>query len=288
MPNDLDRTKVTFEQAEGIDPLPAQLKPQELSPPLRAGLWAILHRHLVNATQHVEYGRPVLREPWRGMLEGLHIWHRHKPADEFTSHSEPHIAAMKRILMSGAYHEVYGTLQYLVRLQSCPISFRADIKQVLLFRNAGYRLIDGPPPTLVPISSDEEAGISAQAFAAVSSSPRYQGAKVHLVSAAARLSEGDWAGAIRESMQAVESVARVITGENTFANALKVLETRWKIHGALKTGFGRLYDYTSAEQGLRHPLLDDPNASVDEVDAMFMFGACAAFVTYLVNKATPK
>jgi hypothetical protein len=30
---------------------------------------------------------------------------------------------------------------------------------------------------------------------------------------------------------------------------------------------------------------DDPNASVDEADALFMFGACAAFISYLIGKA---
>ena len=34
-----------------------------------------------------------------------------------------------------------------------------------------------------------------------------------------------------------------------------------------------------------HPLVDDPNAHVDETDALFVFGACAAFITYLINKA---
>jgi hypothetical protein len=42
---------------------------------------------------------------------------------------------------------------------------------------------------------------------------------------------------------------------------------------------------TSDEKGIRHPLLDDGTAKVDETDALFMLGACAAFVSYLINKA---
>jgi hypothetical protein len=37
--------------------------------------------------------------------------------------------------------------------------------------------------------------------------------------------------------------------------------------------------------GFRHPLLDDPSARVDETDGLFMIGACAAFVSCLINKA---
>ena len=57
------------------------------------------------------------------------------------------------------------------------------------------------------------------------------------------------------------------------------------MHGALKKGFLSIYGYTSDEQGIRHPLLDTQAAKVDEADALFMIGACAAFVSYLINKA---
>ena len=50
-------------------------------------------------------------------------------------------------------------------------------------------------------------------------------------------------------------------------------------------GFAAIYGFTSDEKGIRHPLLDDHTAKVDETDALFMIGACAAFVSYLINKA---
>jgi hypothetical protein len=53
----------------------------------------------------------------------------------------------------------------------------------------------------------------------------------------------------------------------------------------MKNGFISLYAYTSDEKSIRHALLDDSTAKVDEADALFMFGACAAFVSYLINKA---
>jgi hypothetical protein len=49
--------------------------------------------------------------------------------------------------------------------------------------------------------------------------------------------------------------------------------------------FTALYGYSSDQQGIRHPLLDDGTAQVDETDALFMIGACAAFVSYMINKA---
>jgi hypothetical protein len=52
----------------------------------------------------------------------------------------------------------------------------------------------------------------------------------------------------------------------------------------MKKGFASLYAYTSDEGGIRHALLEDA-AKVDETDALFMLGACAAFVSYILNKA---
>ncbi len=53
----------------------------------------------------------------------------------------------------------------------------------------------------------------------------------------------------------------------------------------MKAGFDSLYGYTSDSQGVRHALLDKGAPDVDETDALFMLGACAAFVSYLINRA---
>ena len=83
----------------------------------------------------------------------------------------------------------------------------------------------------------------------------------------------------------MESVARVLSPSGNFKEALAKLEATSGIHGGLKAGFSSIYGYTSDEKGLRHPLLEDAQASVDETDALFMIGACAAFVSYMIHKA---
>jgi hypothetical protein len=111
------------------------------------------------------------------------------------------------------------------------------------------------------------------------------GARAHLRDAGSHLTDGKYADSIRESVHSIESVARVIAPSKSFKESLSKLEKSWGIHGSLKQGFINIYRYTSDEKGLRHPLIDDPQARVDEADAIFMIGACSAFVSYLVNKA---
>jgi hypothetical protein len=64
-----------------------------------------------------------------------------------------------------------------------------------------------------------------------------------------------------------------------------VLEQRGHLHGGLKAAFGKLYGYSSDEEGVRHALVFGEEAKVDETDALFMLGACASFVSYLLSRS---
>ena len=113
------------------------------------------------------------------------------------------------------------------------------------------------------------------------------GAEVHLQQAAEHIHSRRYAESVKDSILAVESVARVIDpmAEKTLGPALKSLEKGGVIrHAALKEAFSKLYGYTNDEQGIRHALLDKTSPSVDIDEAMFMFGACASFAAYLTNK----
>ena len=76
-----------------------------------------------------------------------------------------------------------------------------------------------------------------------------------------------------------------MTGETSaeLSKALKKLEQRTPIHGALKKGLISIYGYTSDGDGIRHALMDEPN--LDQEDAIFMLVTCSAFINYLIVKA---
>ena len=77
---------------------------------------------------------------------------------------------------------------------------------------------------------------------------------------------------------------RLAPGTDTLGAALKVLEQRGRMHGGLKAAFGNLYGYSSDEEGVRHALVFGDEAQVDEADALFMLGACASLVSYLLAR----
>jgi hypothetical protein len=123
-----------------------------------------------------------------------------------------------------------------------------------------------------------------KAFADLDAS-EFHGARAHLRNAASHLTAGSFADSVRESIHAVESVSRTLDPSADLSKALARLEQKISIHAAMKKGFTSLYGYASDENGIRHALLEAGEAKVDEADALFMIGACAAFVSYLLNKA---
>jgi hypothetical protein len=156
------------------------------------------------------------------------------------------------------------------------------IDSALRFGRAAYRVLDGH--TIVPIGSEAEFKTLKRAFADLAAT-EFHGARDHLRKAAEELTAGRYPDSIRESIHAVESVARTLEPDGSLSGALAKLEKSAKIHPAMKQGFTKIYGYTSDEQGIRHAHLNEPSAKPDETDALFMIGACAAFVSYLINKA---
>ncbi len=116
------------------------------------------------------------------------------------------------------------------------------------------------------------------------------GAAAHLRNASECINAGDWAGSVRESIHAVESVARLLdpAASSTLGPALKALKKDGSLHPALESAFNKLYGYTSDEQGIRHAFLDRADSNVGMDEALFMLSACASFASFLKRKHTAR
>jgi hypothetical protein len=94
----------------------------------------------------------------------------------------------------------------------------------------------------------------------------------------------DYRNSIKESISAVESAAKIITGlpNATLGEAIKQIDQRHSLHESFKKGILRLYGYTSDKGGIRHSLTDSTN--IDEADARYMLVSCSAFANYLISR----
>jgi hypothetical protein len=136
-----------------VEPLPVQLRPKELSPELRAHLWAVLYDKLKLGG----YYAPI----WVDILRLVHVSRNHRAVDEF----EPAftVQELKRTIFADDYVAVLGLVQWILRLNICPKDLHGRIQGVLTHWRAAYRLADGD--TLVPFGSAAEGQAIERAFA---------------------------------------------------------------------------------------------------------------------------
>lgn len=162
------------------------------------------------------------------------------------------------------------------------IRFVRTLNAILEREFSGYRMVGGE---LTPITNAEEIS---SIEAALGSPSRFGGAKEHIrkaLSLLAKKPNPDYENSIKESISAVESICKVLSGSESggIEKALSELEQKAYIHPAMKSAFCKLYGYTSDEEGIRHAIFE--NQKVGFAEAQFMLVACSAFINFVIEKS---
>lgn len=280
-----------FSERIGIVQSPTELLVDHLSVELRNSLWNFIHSLYDN--RNWEY--------WTHVAPRVARFFRKVPADELPRSNIECMRWFKEYFFELEWYQLYDLIEFLAvnhtRMIEIRVSdynthrhplredkFRDYVNAILERELSGYRFIAG---VLAPISSKAEAE-QIGAAAELASSKGLSGANAHLKAALELLGKRpnpDYRNSVKESISAVESVAKVISGTSTggLDHALDALAKSAHIHGALKAGFLKLYGYSSDEDGVRHAILDEPTVGFTE--AKYMLVSCSAFVYYLIAKA---
>ncbi|MFB2563661.1 hypothetical protein [Rhizobium sp. IMFF44] len=269
----IDRKSITFKQAEGLEPLPSQLNLKELSPVIKARFWGYIYSQI---EADLSYG---LVTGTMGKASRAFAIQSGMLIDDWDARVGPVTRAWKRYFSEEAsYADTLEFMEWYARYMDDPEVDRF-INAVLVHERAAYRFIDG---SIVALASPEE-GVTVLKAIDATAKAGLSGAKAHLLNASSNLTAGKYADSVRESIHAVEAVMFKKTGiTGSFTGALKEYAKANPMHTAFSEALVKLYGYTSNEQGVRHSLFDKGDADVTEKDALFMFGVCAAFVTYLL------
>ncbi len=286
----LDRRKLTFSQAEGIDPLPQPAELGELPEKARARLWKLIYESMKQSSPPNMIGGPsFVGEPWRSILCDYYVDVQNGAVDEFDDQFHTRTETLKKLVLEGPFNRVLDFLEFVMRHRGRKKSYRRlafgpNLEAVLKEYQCAYTVVDGD--TIVPVALPEQRESMKRAFDTLKSGS-FKGAREHLRKSAKNLNAGDYADSVRNSIHAVESAARRLdaAAAKSLKPALDALARNGvNLHPAFKRAIEKLYGYTSDEDGIRHALLEK-EAKVDVEDATFMFGACSSFAAYLVNKA---
>jgi len=178
------------------------------------------------------------------------------------------------------WYEVYDFIEYISEIyyiEEVSNNFRKEINQILEEEMSGYRFVDN---YIAPIIDNIEIKEIEEALDC-----KYIPVKQHLSNALELLSDRenpDYQNSIKESITAVESVAKIITGKETdLANCLKVMDI--DLNKQFKTAMTNLYGWTCKEDGIRHGHTGEELKTSFE-EAKYMLVSCSAFVNYLISK----
>ena len=291
-----DSRNLSFSEAQGYECVPNQLKLEELPENSRIRLWNLFH----NSMNFKPLPSPIiLTRPttycvdasiWRGILLDLHCNYfalsvKSESSKSRIYYEEAVNGAFMPIFLRGKFNKVFDLLTAIMRNEKCPQDYIHEVSKIFSSTSLAYFVVTDVPVTILPQATEQEGESIINAFNDLDSLD-LNGAKSHLRNAGEAINRHGWADSIRESISAVESVARQLdpNASKTLGPALNALKKEHRLHPALERAFKSLYGYTSDVGGIRHALLDEEAALVDSEEAIFMYGACASFVSYLCNK----
>lgn len=143
-----------------------------------------------------------------------------------------------------------------------------------------YRIIAG---RLTPLDSAEDVEAISTAIDNTEGLPGARHSIDRALSLLADRAAPDYPNSIKESISAVESVVKTVTGEGQLGAGLKRLEQAGlKIHPALRDAWGKMYGWASDEDGIRHAGIEPADA--DQALAKYTLVTCSAFVSLLIEE----
>ena len=279
---------LSFSQAEGYEELPKTLKLEELPREARVHIWNVFYFHLENSADFVpmaEESYYFLAQEWQNIMRQFYLWHGNVPLDELEINYELVCKDLKERVYDLSFNRVFDLIQFVIRQPECTDAFSESIGQAFEHCRLAYTITKDQPRTIIPAVTEAEGKAITTSMSELSKAGLV-GSESHLRKSAECINRREWADSIRESIHAVESVARQIAPDksHTLAQSLKSLDSDGSLHPALIEACKKLYGYTSDEHGIRHALLDRKDSKAGRDEAVFMFGACASFASYLWRK----
>ena len=285
----LDPRTLSFSQAQGYEEIPRPLKLSELPKEARKRIWNLFYAHLsktkTSSREEFFFGGPWIGGGWEHILQSVHTEIYDGALDDWDSDFSPACKKLRDYIETRPFNRVFDLIQFILRQRECTSDFRQQMQRTFKKCRLAYVIDIGRPPTILPAATPEEGGVVIDALRTLRQAG-LDASAAHLRKATERINAGEWADSVRESIHAVESVARQLDpgAAKTLEPALSSLEKEGGLHPALKAAFIKLYGYASDEQGIRHPLVDQTDANVGIDEAVFMLGACASFASYLWRK----
>ena len=272
----------SFSERMGLTPSIKSLQLDGIDQPLLSRLWNVYSLYVMDSIQP-KYGNRDALDLYR-ML----VWDNYfkESFDDAPNRYDELKQYIRDYFFSEEWYNIYNLIEFALKNPNFNTDhYIESVNNVLESEFSGYRFIDG---YIAPISnsietSEVEDAINITQFT-------FDGhANIHLTNALKSISDKpnpDYRNSVKESISAVGTVVRKITGKNSFGDGLKYLEQHGlELNNQFKEGLNKFYNYTNdPSTGIRHEILTSPQPP-DFETAKFMLLSCSAFINYIIPLA---
>jgi len=278
----------TFSQRMGLKPVRSLIQKESVDDELRNYLWTALSIHYFTDLEDYSENNS---DPIQILFTQLWVWHYHKRLDEMPTRVHRIVDLVKKEFIESSWNEMFDLLEFIPNHYKDEYDDGYDNQKnhrFYEFANSGletfisaYRFVGG---LLTEINSEQEI---ASIEEALDISSKFSSVHQHLRRALELMTDRkdpDYRNSIKESISAVEALAKLISGKSkdTLGASLNRIKGKINLHQALEQGFKNIYGYTSDEGGIRHALSEAESCQLE--DARFMLISCSAFINYLIVK----
>ena len=293
----MQNIKMKFSERIGKTSSQKELQIDDMDDDLRNALWNILLMSFLDPLISLEKDQKYRDETYRPFkLYCILLWHEffkktvdNLPDGYFDTKSE-----IKTYFFTENCFHVYNLIEFSVDYFKDPqirkyfnktYDLPGRFNNVLEREFSAYRFIGD---TLAPITNTTEIKVIDDILNLTNKYTPLKSCNIHLTAALSFLSDRenpDYRNSIKESISALESIAKVISGKakDSLAGALDKIKGKLKIHAGLERGFKAIYGYTSDSDGIRHAITEESTLGAE--DAQFMLVSVSAFINYLIVKA---
>ena len=278
-----------FSQKIGKKPLKKAMQLEAIDDELRNSLWTIIFEKHIERFRDPAYasgmnlGLPRIRGSnlWPFVFK---VWFEllKLPSDTVPRAAKHCIEKIRNWFFKAEWYEVLDLIQ--ISIQTFPKNYTFSIEAYLHYINpvlekesSAYRVIG---TEFVPITNEGEI----RAIEEATNLPRnYKAVETHFKNALRHFSNKqnpDFPNAVKEAMCAVESLARIISGEENAT--LGQITEKLPIHGAMRSALSKMYGFTSDEGGIRHGAIEEVN--IDFNLTKFMLVTISAFINYVISE----
>lgn len=260
-----------FSERKGYKKVSEILQIQEINTTLRNQLWNALYIFVWEKGEHYF--------DYKGLQINLWLFFFKERLDQMPYNFDSFLSQIQTYFFQSEWFEVYDLLeQILTYLNNKDLN--QFVNRVLEDELSAYRFVS---EVFTEVTDKQEIEMLEIAL----TDNDFPNVKAHLQRALELLSDRknpDYRNSIKESISAVESIAKEIAQKPKaeLGEALKEIEKKGKLHGAMKNAFLNLYGYTSDANGIRHALMEEPNLTAG--DAKFFLLTCTSFINYLKSK----